>query len=143
MLILEGSMNELMPLIQEQLASGGKARLNVTGTSMTPFLQNGKDGVLLAPADHPKTRDIILYRRPSGRYVLHRIIRRYEDYCLCCGDNQWFLETVSLHQVEAVVCARYRNEKREALKGFRYWCYVNHLPLRRLYCRLRDLLCRE
>ena len=140
MQILEGAMDQLMPLIRTQLETGGKARLQVTGTSMTPYLRNGKDSVLLCPAKNLKKGDIILYRRPSGRYVLHRIIRIREDYFLCCGDNQWFLETVSIHQVEALVCARYRNGERTPVKTFGNWCYVNLLFLRRLRCRLRDAI---
>ena len=69
-------MEELWQLLQLQLSSGGRARLPVTGYSMMPMLRNRKDTVELIPAaDRQKRGAVILYRRESGAYVLHRIIR--------------------------------------------------------------------
>ena len=140
MLVLEQKMEDIMPLIKEQIDSGVMTHLVVTGTSMTPMLRDGKDGVLLKEAQDLKKGDIILYKRNNGRYVLHRIIGVKGDFFLCCGDNQWRKEKVYPHQVEAVACAYYRPHKKKELKGFGYLCYVNHLPLRRLYRRLREAL---
>ena len=127
---------ELIPILQEQLQSGGAARLGVTGTSMMPLLRNGKDSVLLCPADAPKKGDILLYRRKNGHYVLHRVVGLGETTLLCCGDNQWAKEPVLPEQALAKVCAYYRGDKKHPVSGFCYWCYVNHLPLRRLCLRL-------
>ena len=44
------SEEELMPLIKERLASGGKVRyLPFRGVSMLPMLRQGKDSVELSP----------------------------------------------------------------------------------------------
>lgn len=140
MQVLEISMDELMPLLQAQLASGVNPRLTVTGTSMQPMLRNRKDSVLLCPAADPKKGDILLYRRKNGSYVLHRVIGFSGNALLCCGDNQWCKEEVSREQVEATVCGYYRDETKKSLTTFGYKFYVNLLPLRRLYCHLRDWL---
>ena len=142
MQILEHKMEAIMPFIKEQIESGVMSKLIVTGTSMTPMLRSGKDSVLLKEVETLKKGDIILYKRQNGRYVLHRIIGVKEDFFLCCGDNQWRKEIVYPHQVEAVACAYYRTHKKKELKGFGYWCYIDHLPLRRLYRRLREALSR-
>ena len=57
---LELKTENLIPLLQEQLASGATVGLGVTGTSMQPMLRNGKDSVLLRPVDAPKKGDILL-----------------------------------------------------------------------------------
>lgn len=63
------------------------------GDSMMPLIREGRDLLVIEP---PKGRlkkyDIPLYRRDSGQYVLHRILKvRSEDYVLC-GDNRWAKE---------------------------------------------------
>ncbi len=126
---------DLIPILQEQIRSGGIGRLGVTGTSMQPLLRNGKDSVLLSAAGAPRKNDILLYRRKNGQYVLHRVVKS-GDTLLCCGDNQWQTEPVLPEQVIAKVCGYYREDKKYPVAGFVYWCYVNHLPLRRLCLRL-------
>lgn len=139
---LELKTEDLIPLLQEQLTSGGTARLGVTGTSMLPLLRNGKDSVLLCPVHTPKKGDILLYRRSSGQYVLHRVVALEETTLLCCGDNQWRKEPILPEQAEALVCGYYRGDKHRSISGFGYKFYVNLLPLRRIFCRLRDALCK-
>jgi len=88
-------MEQLGPLLEEQLAHGF-ARLPVTGSSMLPMLREGRDIVRLVRADGQLDRgEVLLYRRESGQYVLHRLIRMEDEAtCLCCGDNQWERELV-------------------------------------------------
>lgn len=97
-------MEQLGPLLEEQLR-GGHAILPVTGHSMLPMLQGGRDVVWLIPLDRaPERGDVLLYRRAGGQYVLHRLIRMMdEDTCLCCGDNQWQRELVPAANVKARV----------------------------------------
>ena len=133
---MELNMEALTPLLE----TGAKVRLQVTGTSMQPLLRNGKDSVLLCSPNNPKKGDILLYQRQGSRFVLHRVVALGETTLLCCGDNQWRKEPILPQQVIATVCAYCREEKEYPVKGFVYWCYVNHLPLRRLFCRLRDWL---
>ena len=139
---LELKTENLIPLLQEQLASGATVGLGVTGTSMQPMLRNGKDSVLLRPVDAPKKGDILLYRRKSGQYVLHRVVALGEITLLCCGDNQWRKEPILPEQAIAVVCAYRRGEKEKSLSTLGYKFYVSLLPLRRIFCRLRDWLFR-
>ena len=60
-------MEELMPLLQLQMETGGSARLTVTGSSMMPMLRDRKDQVFLEPITGPlKKGDLPLYRRTDG-----------------------------------------------------------------------------
>ena len=138
-------MEELWQLLQLQLSSGGRARLPVTGYSMMPMLRNRKDTVELIPAaDRQKRGDVILYRRESGAYVLHRIIRVKPEYYICCGDNEAKKETVYPTQVVAAMDAFLRGDKRRSGDHFGYRIYKNiwvwFFPLRRAYIWVRRRL---
>lgn len=63
--------------------------VTVSGSSMTPFLHHG-DTVYLSPVEAPPQKgDIVLYTRPSGQYVLHRIVKVNADGSyIMLGDAQ-------------------------------------------------------
>ena len=132
------SMDELVPLLMLQLETSGSANLNVTGFSMLPMLHSHKDSVKLAPADQMKgKRELILYRRDNGVYVLHRILREKKDGYVCCGDNQFVTERIRKDQILAVVTEFTRNGKTYPVdhRGYRFyvWCWVTFHPLRWVY----------
>ena len=138
-------MEELAKLLQVQLNNGGRADLVVTGVSMYPMLHNRKDSVsLIPPPQLCKKSDIILYRRESGQYVLHRIVRVKDGGYICCGDNQAETEPVAHSQVMAVVNGFTRKGKTYTLdhKGYRVYLFfwVDLLPVRQVYIILRHAL---
>ena len=55
------------------------------GVSMRPLIREGKDVLVIKkPAGRLKKYDIPLYKRDSGEYVLHRILKvREKDYVIC------------------------------------------------------------
>ena len=56
------------------LEAGERVPLPVQGSSMAPFLVSLRDQVWLEQPKTPlHTGDILLYRRKSGRYILHRV----------------------------------------------------------------------
>lgn len=119
-------LEEVMPLIVEQLGRGQSVQFSPRGTSMLPMLREGKDNVVLSPVTGQlKKYDLPLYRRPDGQYVLHRIVATGETYT-CVGDNQFDLERgIEQQQLIAVVSAFTR-------AGCRW--SVTH-PVYQLYCR--------
>jgi len=119
-------MESLAELLQLQLDTGGRARLVVTGDSMHPTLRHRKDVVYLAPITRELGRgDLILYRRASGQYILHRIVSRPKDgKFICCGDNQWQKEPVERTQAIAIVNGFVRRGKEYSVTHFGYRCWV-------------------
>lgn len=98
----------------------------VAGTSMTPFLQPGDTVYLDLPRRNPKKGDIVLFVRPDGRYVLHRIVAVNRDgsYILL-GDSQTMRETVdSVHRIRARVTGASHRGKRMTPKSFRWWFFA-------------------
>lgn len=87
-------MTDLYPLIRDTLASGGTFSLTVTGSSMCPFLAGGRDQVTLSAVPSKiKKNNLLLYRRKSGQFVLHRVVKVCRDGTYTfCGDHQQFLE---------------------------------------------------
>ncbi len=84
------AMETLVPLMQESFAQGLTVTLGVTGNSMLPLFRDGRDSVILSPCDPMalKRYDVPLYRRPDGRYILHRIIKVERDTYTLAGDAQ-------------------------------------------------------
>jgi hypothetical protein len=139
----------LMPLIQERLAAGQRVRgLRFQGISMLPLLRQGKDSVeLTALPDRLRTYDLPLYRAPSGKYVMHRIVAVEPDHYVCLGDNTYAFEHVRPEQMVALVAAIQRGKKRISVDSPAYraycrvWCWI--IPLRRFLKRVEFWLRRR
>lgn len=127
-------MEQLAEVLLLQLREGGKAELTVTGSSMRPMLHHGKDKVQLS-LRKPVHKDVILYKRDSGRYILHRIVRVKDGVFICAGDNQWETEEIRPDQVLATMDHWYHRGKLKtpADLGYRFyvWLWVGLLPVRR------------
>lgn len=118
------SLDELYPIIKEQLESGGSVKLPITGTSMLPLLVWGRDSVELVKSNEYKKCDIIFYRRDDGHFVLHRIVGKDDKGYVLCGDNQWIKETgIHDHHIIAVVKSITRNNKKIDVNNKLYVLY--------------------
>ncbi len=108
------TLEQMLPIIEEKVSSGGEISIPVTGTSMYPTLQAGRDYVVLKKApDKLKKGDIPLYRRENGKFVLHRIVGEDENGYILCGDNQTEKEYGIAHsQVIAVLVAVERDGRK-------------------------------
>ena len=123
----EFRLEQLMPLIQEQLDAGKNVKFKPRGVSMLPMLRQGIDSVVLSPVPKKlKKYDLPLYRRKSGQFVLHRIVKVGESYT-CIGDNQFVYEPGLRHeQMIGLVTSFYRDQKEISVTAISY----------RLYCRV-------
>lgn len=93
---------------------GSVIPLLVTGTSMLPFLLDRRSVVYLEKdrSYQPKRGDIVLFLRPDGAWVLHRVVRLLPNgKLLINGDGQAWTETIMPQQIMAQVvriCRRKR-----------------------------------
>jgi len=133
-------LEDLLPLIQEGLENGKTVRFSPRGISMLPMLRQGIDTVVLSPVPETLRKyDLPLYRRSSGQFVLHRIIKAGETYT-CMGDNQFVPEPGLCHgQMVALVTAFTRGQKRIPVTdpSYRLYCRFWHYsrPLRHFWRR--------
>ncbi len=100
---------------EQELERSGQLIYTTVGMSMRPFLRSGQDLMVIEARKDSRfqARDVVLYRRKSGKYVLHRIMWvRKDDYVLC-GDNCWDLEPgIRDEQILGVLTAVIRDGKR-------------------------------
>lgn len=140
------SLEALIPAIGTALAAGGTAELTVVGHSMMPLLLDRVSRVRLIPVTAPKRGDMVLYRRQSGSYVLHRIVRCEADGTFTlCGDGQYLPERgIEGSQLIAVVSAFARREKwRDCGNiGYRLWWHLRlaDRPGRRAIAKLKRII---
>jgi signal peptidase len=131
-------MSQMAPIIEWLISEGCQIKLTVTGNSMYPFLRHGIDSVVLDKDTNRKVkkRDIVLFRRNNGKYVLHRVVKVSEGGELyLAGDAQRFVEgPINREQVTGIVTMIYRGEKKIACNSFLYklcsiiWLWA--LPIR-------------
>ena len=98
--------------LEEELRSGKACVSTTVGDSMEPMLRNRKDTIIIEPVHgRLKRYDLPLYRRPDGKYVLHRILHVKKNGYVICGDNRWWKENVPDEWIVGVVTEFYRREE--------------------------------
>lgn len=74
---------------EEEIKKHGRLLYTNVGDSMMPMLRQRHDLVIIGKPDgRLKKYDVPLYRRDSGQYVLHRILKVRENDYVLCGDNR-------------------------------------------------------
>ena len=148
------AMAELLPMIEDSFRQGLTVTLGVTGNSMVPLFRHKRDSVILSPCDalSLKRGDVPLYRRPDGKFVLHRILHVKQDTYTLAGDAQHELE-VGLPKpcVLAVMTGFIRKGKTVSCRNVLYrmysTCWMLLRPVRpylfRVASRLRRRKSRE
>ena len=105
------SLEELFPVIQEQLDSGKKVTFKPRGTSMLPLIREGKDGIVLEKSmGNHKKNGIVFYRRKDGQFVLHRIVYVKDGYVIS-GTTRDFLNMGLLMRILSVLPLGFTGEK--------------------------------
>lgn len=134
---------EFYPIIADVLGQGGTFSLTITGSSMWPTILGGRDQVtLIKVPDKLQKYDLPLYRRKSGQFVLHRIVRVNEDGTYdCCGDHQTQIEKgLSQSQMIGLAADFVRKGKpftannRHYRRWVKFWCAL--LPFRPVFFRV-------
>ena len=119
------SLDEIYPIIKEEIDNDGTVQLPITGTSMNPLLVWGRDTVELTKCENPQKYDIIFYRRDDGHFVLHRIVGKNENGFILCGDNQVKKEYgITENHIIAVVKSITLKGKTFSVDKFSYKLYV-------------------
>ncbi|MEE1031469.1 MAG: S24/S26 family peptidase [Ruminococcus sp.] len=88
-----------MDVLKELVNEGREVPLLIAGNSMSPFLIDKRDTILISPIKEPlRVGDMAFFQRASGQYVMHRIqyIRKNketgtEEYYFL-GDAQYLTE---------------------------------------------------
>ena len=105
------------------------------GNSMYPLIRQGKDVLIIKKVNSRlKKMDVPLYKRKSGQYVLHRIIKVNENDYVIRGDNTYYNETgIRDDQILGVLSGVIREGKEISVNSLSYkiysyfWYYTYYL----------------
>ena len=137
---------EYLSALCELIEEGHEVSIPIVGSSMVPFLGDGRDQIFVKLPGRPIRRgDIVLYRRGNGDFVLHRVHRVYgsgDDATFdVIGDAQNIIEHgVQKKQIFAMA-TRARRKGKIIKSGCLYWWFFQYIwigiiPLRRKLLRL-------
>ena len=91
------------------------------GNSMWPFIKNHKQSVVIEKITRPINRlDVLLYVRPDGTYVLHRVVEVLEDGYLMRGDSQFVSEKISKEWVLGIMTFFYKGQNQISVQAPKY-----------------------
>ena len=99
-------MDEVIDSVISEINNGGTVTMVGSGTSMKPFIESGKDKIVLSQIpDNKKIRigEIYLYRRINGRYAVHRVYSVKGNTVSMCGDSQITIEKIDKKDLLAIV----------------------------------------
>lgn len=114
---------------EEEIQKNGKLIYTNSGDSMEPLIRQGRDVLVISEVQgRLKKYDVPLYKRDSGQYVLHRILKvRKNDYVIC-GDNRWQKEYgITDRHIIGVLTSVIRNGKKEmpvTAPGYRLYVHL-------------------
>ena len=111
--VLKIPADTLFPIVEEYLANEQEVVICVRGNSMFPLIRNITDSIKLKSAsfDQIKKLDIVLIRRDSEAYILHRVCKKTPSAFYLVGDNQKEIEgPLRPDNLIAVVAEIYRGE---------------------------------
>ena len=109
------------------------------GNSMMPLLREHRDVMVIRKITSPlKKNDAVLFKRPNGAYVLHRIIRVCgQGKYLIAGDNRAFEEIVPEEWIIGILTEVVRDGRRISVESEEYRAYLKKVPRRRFRLKLR------
>ena len=94
---------------------------------MRPLIRQDRDILIIEKYEgRLKKYDVPLYKRDSGQYVLHRVLKvRDSDYVIC-GDNRYSKEYgITDRHIIGVLTAIVRDGKEIPINDWRYRIYVH------------------
>jgi len=103
-------ISAILPVLEQ----GHNLKMPLSGLSMYPLLTGGRDEVLIATVAGKRLKrgDIVLYARPDGTHILHRIHHIKNNMYYMLGDAQTWIEgPIKEEAVLAVAIAVQRKGK--------------------------------
>lgn len=120
---------------EEELDKKGILVYTNKGNSMYPLIRQGKDVLIIKKCNtRLKKMDVPLYKRESGQYVLHRIVKVNSNDYVIRGDNTYSNETgIRDDQILGVLSGVIRDGKEISVNSLSYkiysyfWYYTYYL----------------
>ena len=116
-----------MTTFEEVIERDGRLIYTNVGDSMRPLIRQDRDLLIIEkPHGRLKKYDVPLYKRDSGQYVLHRVLKVRRDDYVICGDNRYSKEYgITDRHIIGVLTTVVRDGKEMPLTDLRYRLYVH------------------
>ena len=129
---------------EEVLAEKGTLIYTNVGDSMYPLIKPRDLLVIKRPELPLKRLDIPLYKRDSGQYVLHRILKVRKDDYLICGDNRVVTESgITDRHIIGVLTDIIRSGETISVYSTKNRIYAHFccdfMPLKRVIFRIKQM----
>lgn len=128
-----------MTKFENEIREKGYIVYTNVGDSMMPLLRQNRDIMVIRKITAPlKKYDAVLFKRPNGAYVLHRIIKvcGLGQYRIA-GDNRHFSEIVPEEWIIGILTEVIKDGRHITADSEEYKKYVKKVPLHRLKLKLR------
>lgn len=128
-----------MTNFETEIRENGYLVYKNNGDSMMPLLRENRDLVVIGAVTRPlKKNDVVLFKRDSGAYALHRItkVRRNGTY-LIGGDNRCFSEPVPEKWIIGILTDVVRDGRKISVNDGEYLKYVKKVPFRRFMLKMK------
>ncbi|MBQ8605592.1 MAG: S24/S26 family peptidase [Clostridia bacterium] len=113
--------SELIKLLPKLFESEKYVSIEPKGASMLPTIKEG-DKVYLCKSGELHKYDIVLFTKPDGKAILHRLIGKDKDGYIFRGDSQSVKEKgITPENVVAKVAFVERNGKKIKTSGFLFY----------------------
>ena len=126
---------------EDYLDRYGQLTYTKVGASMLPLLKQGRDLFTVARKGEERCRagDVVLFRRPPDKYVLHRVIEVRPDSYVILGDNCVAREYgIRDEDILGVMTGFVRNGRTCSVRdpGYRVYTFLimHTIPLR-IFCK--------
>lgn len=129
--------SEFLPEIVQLLMEGHTVTLCLRGYSMRPFLEDGRDKVLLVKAENVKVGMPVLAEMSKGHFVLHRVVDIDGDKVTLRGDGNIAVERCLMQDIKGEAVGFYRKGRKtlDKTSGWKWRIYsavwTTLLPVRR------------
>ncbi len=115
---------------EEILNKGETLYYTNVGDSMMPLIKEGRDVLVIEPKppQRLKVGDVPLYKRDTGQYVLHRVVKVRSDDYLIRGDNRFHTESgITDRHIIGVLTGIIRDGHLMSVTDMAYLDYVRDL----------------
>lgn len=132
-----------MTTFEEELNAHGSIIFTNRGRSMLPLLRQDRDVMVIdrRGPDRLKKYDAVLFKRDTGQYIMHRVLRVLDGGYYIAGDNNVSGEFVREDQVLGVLRSVRRGSRTISVTDFGYRCYVRlYRPIHRALLRPRRFI---
>lgn len=131
--------NLLIPEIVKFVNEGRKVEMTIRGRSMRPFLEDGRDRVVLAQPLDIKVGDVVLAKTVEKQYVIHRLTKMDNSTGLCelRGDGNLDMEHCDRSDILAKIVTLIIGRRNKIVETesrrwkFYSFIWVRLLPIRR------------